>query len=278
LGKAYTYLRLDMGDTKLPTTESLNFENIPHEYTGPPDVGINFIEEDSKSLLGDRIGPNEAAQSAWSLDYYKVFFNVGTKDVASRLVRSLLPFRSNFYARGEVPDLYGPFWIVTTLVVILAITGNFAGYIHFLPTQQTIQWRYDFEKVTLAASVFYTMISVIPLIVYLGMRRVGVSGNHLWITHVISLYGYSFFSYVPAAVLCVTPIDTVRWVAIALCFCLSSFFLVRNIRSYFPVDQLDWDAQAKFKGTVLLGVVTLGHLAVALITKFYFFEYPDPVV
>jgi len=194
--------------------------------------------------------------------------------VLGRLVRSLLPFRANFYSRSEIPDMYGPFWIVTTLVVILAVTGNFASYIHSLEEEDTqMQWKYDFEKVTIAASVFYTMISIIPLLVYLAMRRIGVTGSHLWITHIISLYGYSFFSYVPAAILCVTPIETVRWVAILLCFVLSAFFLVRNIRSYYPEDHLDWDTQARFKGTVLLVLVAAGHFVVAIITKFYFFQY-----
>jgi len=266
-----------MGEPQPPPSDGVEFQDIPHDYTGP-DVSINFPEhEDNRSLLGDKIGSSDAApSSAWTLDYYRVFFNVSTKDVLTRLVRCLLPFRDNFYQRTEAPDLYGPFWIVTTLVVILAITGNFASYIHFLPSETQIQWRYDFEKVTIAASVFYTMISVIPLLVYLAMRRIGVSGGHFWITHVISLYGYSFFSYVPAAVLCITPLETVRWVAISLCFVISTFFLARNLRSYFPVDQLDWDAQAKVKGSSLLAAVTVGHLAVALITKFYFFQYPTP--
>jgi hypothetical protein len=265
--------------TSLPTTaEELTYADTPHDYTPPPDVAINFPDDrldDSQSLLGHPSAADATAKSVWTMDYYRVFFNVSTREVLGRLVRCLLPFRSDFYSKTETPDMYGPFWIVTTLVVILAVTGNFASFIHSMESETQIQWKYDFEKVTIAASVFYTMLSIVPLLVYLALRRIGVTGSNLWITHILSLYGYSFFSYVPAAVLCVIPIETVRWVAILLCFLLSSYFLGRNIRSYFPVDQLDWDNQAKAKGTMLLIMITLGHFAVAIITKFYFFQYSD---
>ena len=29
----------------------------------------------------------------------------------------------------EKPDLWGPFWIATTLVFLLAVTGNFTSYL-----------------------------------------------------------------------------------------------------------------------------------------------------
>jgi len=250
-------------------TEALDFEDIPHDdLTGT---------SDTRGLLGtDSSDSAEASgsQSVWSIEYYRVFFNVGTKDVMSRVARSMFP-KSVFYQRNETPDLYGPFWIVTTLVVILAVTGNFASYIHFLPSDKNPTWTYDFEKVTIAASVFYTMITIVPIMVYFCLRRIGVTGPEPWLTHIISLYGYSFFPYVPAAIACVTPIDMIRWVVILLCFLISTFFLVRNIRSYFPVDGLDWDAQAKFKGTILLACIILGQAVVALVTKLYFFHYAD---
>lgn len=264
--------------TALPATpDELTYADTPHDYTPPSDVAINFPDDridDRESLLPGAPNSNLADKSVWTLDYYRVFFNVSTREVLSRLVRCLLPFRSNFYTRSEIPDLYGPFWIVTTLIVILAVTGNFASFIHSLESDKQIQWKYDFEKVTIAASVFYTMISVVPLMVYFALRRIGVD-SHLWITHTISLYGYSFFSYVPAAFLCVIPLETIRWVSILLCFVLSAYFVTRNIRSYFPEGELDWDNQAKFKGTMLLVAIALGHFAVAMITKFYFFQYSD---
>lgn len=262
---------------EIPTAASLDFQDIPHDYVGPDDVSIKFPDDDKEQLLGSGRKVDSSApvanQSIWSLEYYKVFFNVSTSDVLGRLRRSLTPPKSSFYKQDEVPDLYGPFWIATTLVVILAITGNFASYIEFLPTNTVFQWKYDFKKVTLAASVFYAMISIVPMVVHFSMRRIGLTGNSVWMTHVISLYGYSFFSYVPAAFICVPPIELLRWLVIAGCFSVSTYFVVRNIRGYFPNDQLDWDNKSKFQSSVLIAVIVLLHFVVALVTKLYFFHY-----
>jgi hypothetical protein len=124
-------------------------------------------DEDARGLLSGQRSDSSSTPAAslptsnasvWSLEYYRVFFNVSTSDIRGRLLKSFAP-KGLMYERTQVPDLYGPFWIATTLVVILAVTGNFASYIHFLPTDKDVEWTYDFEKVTIAASVFYTMVT-----------------------------------------------------------------------------------------------------------------------
>jgi len=43
----------------------------------------------------------------------------------------LIPFNKEFSPLAEAkPDLYGPFWIYTTLVVIVAVAGNLSAYIN----------------------------------------------------------------------------------------------------------------------------------------------------
>jgi hypothetical protein len=45
------------------------------------------------------------------------------------LLTSLIPFNKRFYAEyKEKPDLYGPLWIYTTLIIMLAIAGNLSRY------------------------------------------------------------------------------------------------------------------------------------------------------
>jgi hypothetical protein len=42
----------------------------------------------------------------------------------------LVPFNPKFFDISEkTPDLYGPFWIYTTLVFIIAAAGSLAKYI-----------------------------------------------------------------------------------------------------------------------------------------------------
>ena len=42
------------------------------------------------------------------------------------------------------PDLYGPFWIATTVVVILFLTGTISQYLHQDPKDER-QFAYDFK-------------------------------------------------------------------------------------------------------------------------------------
>lgn len=53
-----------------------------------------------------------------------------TTDVRTRLLHALVPFNPKFYDISEnSPDLYGPFWIYTTLIFIIAAAGSLAKYI-----------------------------------------------------------------------------------------------------------------------------------------------------
>lgn len=58
------------------------------------------------------------------------YFDVDTSDVAWRCGNTLLgPLRSNFLdTTHDQPDLYGPFWIATTLIFVTAVAGNYADY------------------------------------------------------------------------------------------------------------------------------------------------------
>lgn len=55
-----------------------------------------------------------------TLEYYQQFFNVDTLMVLERIANSMIPKRApaNYLKSviGQNPDLYGPFWITTTLV------------------------------------------------------------------------------------------------------------------------------------------------------------------
>jgi hypothetical protein len=65
---------------------------------------------------------------------------VTTADVRSRLLHSLVPFNPKFYEISEkTPDLYGPFWIYTTLIFVIAASGSLAKYLQDIPTKNFFQ-------------------------------------------------------------------------------------------------------------------------------------------
>lgn len=64
----------------------------------------------------------QSTYSFFSIEYYQQFFNVDTEMVRERIVSSIIPKRAPAtYLKqniGTNPDLYGPFWIVVTLVSV----------------------------------------------------------------------------------------------------------------------------------------------------------------
>jgi hypothetical protein len=130
-----------------------------------------------------------ASGGLFSLEPYKVYFDLDTADVLHRMRLASLPVGSNFTtAVQDNPDLcahsdasalravaslnarlltqppcsYGPFWIAATLVFLSSATGNLASYYAY---RGTGAWTYDIQKVTLSALLFYGYITVVPLVV-----------------------------------------------------------------------------------------------------------------
>jgi hypothetical protein len=90
---------------------------------------------------------------------------------------SLIPFNRIFFKYyKEKPDLYGPFWIYTTLIVILAIMGNLSRYIDTTMNQvgpPTEKFKYNFNYVPVAATVIYSIGFGLPLALKLIMKFMG---------------------------------------------------------------------------------------------------------
>ena len=57
--------------------------------------------------------------------YFKVTFN----DIKTRIIKSFLPINNSFFDIAvDKPDLYGPFWIYTTLIYVIAAGGALSYY------------------------------------------------------------------------------------------------------------------------------------------------------
>jgi hypothetical protein len=48
--------------------------------------------------------------------------------ILARMARSFNPFSTDFLALGS-PDFYGPFWITTTLIFVVAFSSNMHNYL-----------------------------------------------------------------------------------------------------------------------------------------------------
>lgn len=128
------------------------------------------------------------AHSMFTIEFYQQFFNVDTAMVLDRIASSMIPKRApvNYLKEqiGSNPDLYGPFWIVVTLVrsiscvdcvhqyslhhshsppqiFSIAISGNLANYLQ--EASRHFVWRYNFHLVSIAATSIITYVCLMPI-------------------------------------------------------------------------------------------------------------------
>ena len=178
----------------------------------------------------------------WSLSFYAQFFDVDTSSVLQRCWAALYP-RANFLDVLEGnPDLYGPFWIATTVVLILFLGGTISLYWHSGAGER---FAYDFKLLTGsffpslyvisllprgeiclltktcvaklgAAGLIYGYTLVIPVLLFLALRYFGSESANLlecW-----ALYGYSNLIWIPVALISWSGIDILNYVFVAVGF------------------------------------------------------------
>lgn len=222
--------------------------------------------QDSAPFLGgpshgrDRSpGGTPTKHTWWSIHYYAQFFDVDTNEVLRRCVAALYP-RSNFLdvLEGNA-DLYGPFWIATTVVVILFLTGTISQW---LAHKDAGHFEYDFTLLSGAAGLIYGYTGVLPIALWGALRWFGSSTADLiecW-----ALYGYSNLVWIGVALVSWSPLTALNWALVGVGFLWTVFFLLRNL---YPVLSAT-DAKAS---KILLVLVILLHAGLAIAIKILFF-------
>jgi hypothetical protein len=108
------------------------------------------------------------------LAYYKEYFQVTEKDVLGRIKSAIVPpFNEEFIDNVRSnPDLYGPFWALTTLVFLLGTVGNFSNYLLSKFSDGDVWNGYFFhlELVRYAVVAIYTFGAGVPLTLYFLLK------------------------------------------------------------------------------------------------------------
>lgn len=100
-------------------------------------------------------------------DYYQQYFDVTTQDVLQRITFSLVPMNNKLeQVIGENPDFYGPFWIYTTLIFLLAFAENLHNYI----AVGYEEFEYDFKNFPPSFTIVYGIGFGAPLILCTIMK------------------------------------------------------------------------------------------------------------
>lgn len=218
------------------------------------------------------------------VDAYKQYFDVDTADVTDRLKASLFKFHEPDQFRTAIvgdsptetlkgPDLYGPVWIVMTLVFVLAATSNIYDFwehhkkVHAASNEAPVEeFEVDIEHLLHACNVVLFFVFGMSSAFWLAASCMGMPGISwgLW----VCCYGYSQMPFMVAAVLVVIfPIHMVTWLLIGLAGVASALLVVRNLST--PLMAQDAVGNAKAAPLVLAMLVV--HFIYTLVIKFTFF-------
>jgi hypothetical protein len=244
----------------------ISSSSAPAPFKPPPSDNVFGASSDQQSLLGGFDGSKGRNWNPISLTTYQQYFDVDTADIIARLRRSVSPSATEKFFSNEVtkPDLYGPFWLCTTLIFTMAAAGNLGAMLSFTPSRDNRVFTYNFSKLTVATSVLYGYAGVVPLVGWAISKW--MFSAPFGLIELICVYGYSLSVFIPASLLCVIPNEILRWLIIGLAFGSSVRFITRNVKDV-VVGQLD-DQKALM---VLLLVGGL-HAALAIFLKLYFYS------
>lgn len=241
--------------------------------------------------------------SAFSIQYYSQYFDIDTIQVIRRCLIALNPFTSaKFFASFSEddidynsaslaagasaatfdvpPDLYGPFWIATTVIFALFFSSSLTGV--FYATYKGTKYEYQFDLLTGAATILYSYTFIWPPVLWfiasyaLKMNTAGVGPS---ISQFLCLFGYSNIIWIPVAVLAVSPLagafprvaDLVRWIVVVFGYLFSATFLAKNLKPVFVPREAPNVIVDKKQGYFLLALVCLLHVAVCIAIKYLFF-------
>ncbi|EXJ64260.1 hypothetical protein A1O7_00596 [Cladophialophora yegresii CBS 114405] len=265
----------DLGHTDLQD-DDLEFHSSNFESTSS---NQRKIQPDTPFLSTSSGGANNhlgAAPSSsspqkhmlWSLSFYAQFFDVDTTTVLSRCRSACLPFLPNTPPFLDTldgnPDLYGPFWIATTVVVILFLTGTIS---HKLATEGQKHFEYDFSLLGGAAGLVYGYTLFVPLGLWAALRWFGAQSLEL--VECWALYGYGNLFWIAVALVSWSPLNGLNYAIVGLGYAVSVFFLVKNL---YPVISA---TEKKISQVLLVAVVVL-HAGFAIAIKVLFFSHKSP--
>ncbi|KAI5076205.1 hypothetical protein GOP47_0008270 [Adiantum capillus-veneris] len=248
----------DMDAMLLPFQEG-NLQTFPPSNARSKLLGSYPPNHEAEDSAGGRPDAGDEPQRGLPrflrVTTYQPYFNIDTEEVSQRILQSLSLNRRDFISiTSHNPDLYGPFWICTTLVFMASALGNFAAYL-----SNHTSWQFDIGKVNWAAGLFYAYTFLLPLLLYFFLKYIGVA---LGLVQLWCLYGYSLFVFIPASALALIPVGVLKWIVVAGSGLVSTTFVTMNLKTH--LGSSEWSY------ITVMGLLVL-QVCFALAVKFIFF-------
>ena len=255
--------------SRSPLTTNVDFEAHPPNRKIHPDTPFLSNNTNAGTLPDNSSAPSQK-RMIWSLTFYAQFFDVDTSTVLHRCRSAILPFLPNTPPFLDImdgnPDLYGPFWIATTVVMILFLTGTIS---HKLATEGKKHFEYDFALLSGAAGLIYGYTLFVPLGLWAALRWFGA--HSLELVECWALYGYGNLFWIAVALVSWSPLNGLNYALVGVGYAVSVFFLVKNL---YPVISA---TEKKISQVLLIAVVVL-HAGLAIAIKILFFSHKSPAI
>jgi len=217
--------------TLISSREDLAFQDfntqIPSDSSGT--LGSNPQSQPSNSLLDD----NELSRKVggvFDVEAYSVYFDISTLQVCQRCIATFFPpYNAQFLAEvlEDKPDLYGPFWVPTTVIFTLFVSTTMSRTVEAY-MKGVKGYTYEFTTLGTATGIVYTYALGFPLLFWAGIRYwAGITERTA--LEVVNIYGYSMTIWAAASLLCIPPSPWFRLVITFLSTVFSGFFILRNL-------------------------------------------------
>ena len=189
---------------------------------------------------------------------FKKYFQITSQDFILRFLNSLIPFNNKFQNLvKDKPDLYGPIWIYSSLIIIISATGSLTRTFQGNNNKNFFQ-----EFVPIAGVVIYGVGFGLPILIAFLMK---IFGTSLTFASVICTYGYSFSIFLPISIICVIQWDILQWASLIYAVFSSTSLLVVN---YYK-QMSDYSKNKRF---LIIIIVLIFQFGLLLFFKLYFFQ------
>jgi hypothetical protein len=125
------------------------------------------------------------------------------------------------------PDLYGPFWICTTLVFMLLISESLWNVLKNMLNSEENRNSFNFSQISLAVILVYGSFFGFPLIFLIVNKLLGSSTS---VIKCACIYGYSISALVLASTLSILPFTGLRYLFWILAGAHSVYVLFINLK------------------------------------------------
>jgi hypothetical protein len=181
------------------------------------------------------------------------------------MLKAVMPFTKEPIFDSPRIDLYGPFWIMCTLIVIIGIVSHFSEWVDSLIDGDVVE-TIDINRVASCASLLFSYWIGVPLFLHIifkcsTVKKKGAPG----FMRFLAVYGYSMTIFIPAAIGYIFPLELSRWIILIVAGVISLFFICKELISA-ATENLTGE---KLK-LVSIAVACL-HGGLIILLRFYYF-------